>query len=177
LPATASDGTNSAVEPLAFADLHRARAAEGWLELGDPVEAARELQELSEPARRHPDVLEICWRLHATRKDWEAALAVARILTRTAPEQVTGWIHQSYCLHELKQTEEAWRVLLPQAARFPQDSTIAYNLACYACQMGDLGAARQWLATAARQRSRKEIRALGIQDPDLAPLREFLAGW
>ena len=165
------------MDELRYPDLHHARAAEGWLELGDTLEAARELQELSEQGRAHPDVLEICWRLHAVRADWESALGVARILTRQFPERATGWIHQSFCLHELKRTPEAMQLLLPVVERFPDESTIPYNLACYACQIGDLASAKAWLAKAARKRGRQSVREMGMDDPDLVPLREYLQGW
>ena len=162
---------------MGFPDLHHARAAEGWLELGDAVEAERELQALSEPARHHPDVLEICWRLRAFMGDWEGALAVAQTMTRALPDRASGWIHQSYCLHEMKRTEEAWRLLRPAAELFPEESTIAYNLACYACQLGELAAAREWLQRAAGKKGRERVRMMGLDDPDLIPLRAFLADW
>ena len=165
------------MEDLGFPDLHHVRAAEGWLELGDAIEAARELNTLSEPARGHPDVLELCWRLHAMRGDWDAALAVARTLTRSMPERASGWIHQSYCLHEMKRTEEAWRLLRPAAELFPDETTIAYNLACYACQLGELAAAKEWLQRAARKQGRGPVRLMGMDDPDLVPLRAFLTEW
>jgi len=169
-------GYQSGVDELGFPDLHHARAAEGWLELGNPADAARELRRLSEEARQHPDVLEVSWRLFATRQRWTSALTVARRLTRKFPARATGWIHQSYTLHELKRTPEAWRLLLPVAERFPDDSTIPYNLACYACQMGDVAAAKLWLGRAAKQRGRDEVRAMGLDDPDLEPLRGYLEG-
>lgn len=165
------------MDDLGYPDLHHARAAEGWLELGDTLEAARELAALSGAARSHPDVLEVCWRLHAARADWESALSVARLLTRQVPGRATGWIHQSYCLHEMRRTPEAMRLLLPVVERFPDESTIPYNLACYACQMGDLAGAKEWLARAAEKRGREEIRAMGIDDADLLPLRDYLASW
>jgi len=163
------------VSTLEFPDRHHALAAEGWLELGNPAEAFGELRRLSRAAGKHPDVLELRWRLHAERRSWNRALAVARAMTEAAPERAEGWIHQSYTLHELRRTDEAWQTLLPVARRFPKESIIPYNLACYACQLGDLASARDWLQRASRLRPKDEIRVLALHDPDLAPLRDFLA--
>ena len=121
---------------LGFPDRHHVHAAEGWLELGDSAEAARELRQVSRPGLAHPDALEVQWRLHAARGQWDAALDVARSMTRTAPERAAGWMHAGYCLHELRRTDEAWEMLSAQADRSPSETIIAYNLACYACQLG-----------------------------------------
>lgn len=149
-------------------------AAEGWLDLRDLDEAARELERISPAGRRHPTVLEVHWRVCAGRRQWPEALEVARELTRVAPDQPEGWIHQSYSLHELRRTDEAWTALLQVADRFPDESIIPYNLACYACQRGDLDVARDWLREAVRLRSKEEIQALAASDPDLAPIRDYV---
>lgn len=159
---------------LDFPDRHFAQAAEGWLELGDPVEASRELDRISAEAAGHPIVLELRWRLLAHHREWAKALEVARAMTSVAPDQAEGWIHQSYTLHELRRTDEAWSTLVGVADRFPLESIIPYNLACYACQLGDLPRARDWLQRAIRLRSKDEIRTLALSDPDLAPMRDYV---
>ncbi len=159
---------------LDFPDKHYVRAAEGWLDLGDSAEAARELRLVSAAAGGHPDVLELRWRLYAIRRQWDAALDIAVAVTQSAPDLPVGWIHQSYCLHELNRTEEAWELLRPLADQFPEDVTIAYNLACYACQLGDLGQARNWIQRAIKLRGRNEICRLALLDPDLAMIRPYL---
>jgi len=45
--------------------------------------------------------------------------------------------------------QAAWGMLLPAFEKFPEEPTIPYNLACYACQMKRLDEARQWLERAA----------------------------
>ncbi len=161
---------------LDYPDRHFVRAAEGWLELGDSAEAARELRQLTKAAEKHPDVLELRWRLYALTRQWDAALAMARAVITVAPERPTGWIHQSYSLHELKRTDEAWEQLLAAASKFPEDSVIPYNLACYACQLGDLLVARDWIQRAVKLLGKAEIKSMAQSDGDLAPLRDYIDG-
>jgi predicted Zn-dependent protease len=151
-------------------DLHQLNAAVGWLELGNPGEARRELDEVSTLMQSHPDVLEVRWRLHARERSWEPALAVAEQLVAEAPERCSGWIDLSYSLHELKRTAEAREKLLPVAGRFPEVSTIPYNLACYECQLGQLDQARHWLKLGMKLGGTKEILAMALKDSDLEPL-------
>ena len=65
---------------------------------------------------------------------------------------------------------EAWHSLLPAAQKFAKNPTIAYNLACYACQLGRLGEARHWFQRAVELGDAQKVRSLGQQDPDLKPL-------
>ena len=100
---------------------------------------------------------------------------IARLLIQAEPRRPIGWIHQSYALHELRRTSEAWDALLPVAKRFPKDETIPYNLACYACQLGDLGVAREWIQRTIKLRSKAEVKAMAVGDTDLKPLLPWLA--
>jgi len=77
----------------------------------------------------------------------------------------------------LGRTLEAWNKLLPAVERFPKEATIPYNLACYACQLGNLEHARVWLEKAAQIRGRRTIKALAADDADLKPLRTTLEEW
>jgi predicted Zn-dependent protease len=73
------------------------------------------------------------------------AAEVARSMTMMLPDNSWGYIQLAYSLRELKQIKEAWEILIPIADKFPEDSTISYNLACYACQLGNRKEAFQWL--------------------------------
>ena len=81
-----------------------------------------------------------------------------------------GWIHLSYTLHELHRTQEAWDNLSAVAARFPDNFNIAYNLACYACQLGNLPRARELLGLAIELGGSAETKLMALKDPDLTPL-------
>jgi tetratricopeptide (TPR) repeat protein len=151
-------------------DRHHLSAATGWCELGNFVEAREELRRISAANRDHPRVLEEEWGIYAAQKDWLPALEVARRLIEVAPERPSGWINQSFTLHEMKLTREARNQLLPVAERFSAICTISYNLACYACQLGDLEEARKWFAKAIQIKGKEEIKQLALLDADLQPL-------
>lgn len=159
-----------------FPDQHHLSAAAGWLELGAVDEAESEVSRIAPANRDHPGVLDLRWHILAERKNWEAALEVARLHLHAAPSSPAPWIHQSFALHELKRTEEAFAELLPQADRFANVGTIPYNLACYTCRLGRLEESRHWLRRAAKVQGRKETLAMASTDPDLLAIRAELDG-
>ena len=156
--------------PLQPPDSHHLLAAQGWLELGNHVEANRELQNIAPLLRAHPHVLEMRWQICAVAKDWDAALAIASSLVRLMPENPFGWIHRSFALHELKRTAEARDNLMPVLDKFPSQAILRYNLACYECQLGRLQQAKDWLQKALAIGDPKEIKRMALEDPDLEPL-------
>jgi len=145
-------------------------AAQGWLELGDWQSAHDELEAVPLQTRAHPDVLKLRVDIYSAAKKWDRVIEMAGALARLLPDQAFGHVRLAYALHELKRTKEAWDALLPIADRFPSEWVIPYNLACYAAQLGDRVAARDWLAQAFRRGNEKEIKLQASEDPDLAPL-------
>jgi Flp pilus assembly protein TadD len=147
-------------------DTHYFLAAIGWLELGNVVEARTELAQIS------PDVLELRWSLAAEQKRWEEALEVARALLRRAPKRSSGWLHQAYALRRVPDggVQKAWEALLPAFDKFPKEATIPFNLSCYACQLGQLDAARDWLTRAVAVSGKEKVMAMALNDSDLKPL-------
>jgi Flp pilus assembly protein TadD len=156
-------------------DTHHVNAAIGWLGLGDATAAAGELANIPHERASHPDVLEVCWQVFAHQRMWDVALTTAEALVRLAPGRSTGWIDQSFALHELRRTEEAMTRLLRAQEQFPEQAIIPYNLACYACQLGDLLTARRWLQKTVKLQGREQTRRMAMEDADLAPLRDEIA--
>jgi hypothetical protein len=99
-------------------------------------------------------------------------LQVARLLVQTAPKRPSGWLHQAYALRRAPDGSiaKAWEALLPAANRFPKQSIIPYNLACYAAQMQQLESARAWLRRALAIGDKEHLKALALADPDLEAL-------
>ena len=171
------------VPPLEPPDLHLVRAAEGWLELNLPAEAEAELAHVSAQLQDHPAVLDAHWQLHAARCEWVPAHQFGERLIAAAPQLVSGWIHRAYAARRMAGggLTSAWDDLLPAAERFPDESLVPYNLACYACQLGQLPLARHWLqralAIAARLNQHATLLQMAAQDTDLAPLHGEIPHW
>ncbi len=151
-------------------DSHYLKAAEGWLELGDCCQAIEELKKISLKSRFHPLVLLTHWEIHATAKQWSFAHLIGQALMVLFPGEPMGWINASYSLHQMEQTREAWATLRPAANMFPKEPLVAYNLACYACRMGDLKEAARWLEKAMSLGNAQQIRQNALGDPDLRAL-------
>jgi len=151
------------------------RAAQGWIELGDYVEADKELDGIAPELRSHPDVLEARWEIYARAKKWEMCLDIAERIVQVCPGRAGGWIHRSFALHELGQTQEAFDKLLPVGDKFRKIWLIPYNLACYCAQLRRLDESREWFK-AAMAIDEKTVREAAIDDPDLKPLWDSMGG-
>jgi predicted Zn-dependent protease len=160
---------------LDYPDSFHLEAARGWLALGSPVEAENELERIGPQERGHFEVVEVSWEIAARKKEWNRCVDLADRVIQTAPNQVQGYIHKSYALHELKRTQEAWDFLFPLAEKFPKNPTIKYNMACYGAQLGRVWEAEQWLKLAFTVGDETELRAMALDDPDLRPLWKKIA--
>jgi tetratricopeptide (TPR) repeat protein len=155
-------------------DIHYLSAAVGWVELGNLVEAEADLNRVSVEHQCHPDVLEVRWIILGQSKRWDAALEISRTLLKLAPNRCSGWLHHAYSLRRASKDglKRAWDALLPAYDKFPGESTIPYNLSCYACQMHQFDEARAWLRRALKIGNKAEIKQRALDDPDLRPLWE-----
>jgi len=163
----------AAVNQLPPPDHHHYDAAVGWLMLGDPASALQELARLEAKSRGCASVLELEWGIHAEREDWLAAAAVAGRLIEAAPGKEFGWVHRAYAARRMPGggLEQAWTALHPALKRFPRSQIIAYNLACYAAQMGRLDEAWQLFQRAVAVADKAcDVICLALSDADLKPL-------
>ena len=162
-----------AIEP---PDVHYLRAAIGWLQLDNHLEAHEELEQIAPRLRVHPDVLEVRWQIYAKAQRWDACLNIANVVVELAPHRSSAWLDLAYSLRRVVNggLEAAFNALLPAAERFPADPLIPYNLSCYACQMGRLEDACNWLvrafATAGKAGARKRLGLMALDQPELKPL-------
>ena len=155
-------------------DSYHLSAAMGWVELGNAREAAAEFEKIRKEFCGHMQVLEAEWRIATANKDWDGALTVARKQVKGHADSPAGWINQSYCLHELKRTQEAWDYLWSVAEQFSQIGVLHYNLACYACQLGQLEVAKKCLNLAIQCQNKKEIKKMALADKDLKSLADYI---
>ena len=167
------------LNPIEPPDSHALSAATGWLELGNPAEAEAELDKIAPEIQSNPQVLVIRYEVLACAKKWDAAAAVSQQLIQAWPENPGIWTHQAYAVRRSRDggIEKARRILLEAAQRFPKVDLIAYNLACYECQLGRLDESRRWLDKARSLGGAAIINQMALQDEDLQPLwKEIGAG-
>ncbi len=147
-------------------------AAVGWLGLGAAGDARHELEQISPEHQNRADVLEIRWLVNIQEQRWSEALQTAEIELHTAPTNVSGWLHRAYALRRIQNggLHQAWEALVPAADKFPQEPVVAFNLSCYACQLGQLDAARVWLKCALKIGGAQAIKTMALADEDLKPL-------
>jgi hypothetical protein len=156
---------------LSFTDIRHLEAAQGWLGLRNWREASAELANIPAELQSHPDVLQVRWAIHAAAKEWDLAADVAETFLKARPDSPFGFVHLAYALHELKRTQEAQDVLLTVLDRFRDEFILRYNLACYACQLGDGEGAWRWLEKSMTLTDPDEVKRMALNDPDLEPLR------
>lgn len=144
--------------------------ARGYIELGMFREAEAELDAIDAAAANSIEVLALRVTLLHESQDWQQLRTIAGDLTRRQPEETAWWVSCAYATRRVLTVEAAQVVLLEAEKVLPDRAVIQFNLGCYACQLGDLGAARKRVLNAIALDP--SFRAFAQTDPDLAPLRE-----
>jgi predicted Zn-dependent protease len=163
-------------------DIMHLRAAVGWLELGNPAEADKELDEITPELRMHPNVLHVRWQICSTTKRWDACVDIGRALVEQEPDNSFGWVNRAYALRRASggSVQAAYDALRPAADRTLDSSEqVLFNLACYTCQLGRLDEAREWLckcfSAAAKAGKAKDLKQQVLKETDLEPLWKEVA--
>lgn len=146
----------------------------GYLALGLLKEAASELALIEGDAAQSAEVMLLRLDLYHQSKQWAHLAKVAEALARLAPRDEQGWISWAYALRELGRVAAAQTVLLRAEPLHGKTSAVVhYNLACYACLLGNNADAIRRLATACKMDS--EFRISALDDPDLKSMRDDIA--
>ena len=139
----------------------------GWLELGNELEAQLELDRIDEGLRNHPEVLKVRWRICAKTNNLDSAVELARAIIQG---QNCPILSRAELLADSRSDRLSPDALDPLDAGFPLFFAIPYNMACYACQSGNLTEAWDWFQIATEMVTTDEARKLALRDPDLEPL-------
>ncbi len=160
------------MKPLEPPDSHHLSFALGWLGLGNWREAREDIGRISVAARSHPDVLEATREVFLKAGKWDMAAETAGAVAVLKPREVQSWISLAYALRRKSDggLEAARNLLTKVQKQFPNEPLIAYNLACYECQLGNQAAAAAWLASAYATGQPRQIRTMALDDRDLEPL-------
>jgi len=151
----------------------RVQYACGFLALGMVPEAAGELAAIDAADHSRPEVLAARCDVCSETRDWPAMIEAGRELARLQPELSHGWISWAYALREAQRITEAQAVLREAESRHPACGVLHYNLACYACLLGERPEAEKRLRRALKiDPSWKES---ALEDGDLVAMREWIA--
>lgn len=148
----------------------RLEYASGFIELGMLAAAAGELNKIIAADQTLPAVLMVRLDLLMETKDWATMVTLARRLTAVKPDEEKGWIYHAYALREQSRIAEAQTILLQAEPQHGATcGVLHYNLACYACMLGNKLEARRRLELAATLD--KSWLKSAMDDPDLASMR------
>jgi len=139
-------------------------AAEGYLELGMPLEANEELEQIEAEQRGHTDVLALRVQIYSALKKWELMQTVAKQLALIDPDNGQWMVWWAYATRRADSIEAARRILSNAAERSPEVAIFQYNLACYECQLGDVDEAKRRLKRAFELEPGYRLKALDEAD-------------
>lgn len=148
------------------------QAAQGFLELGLPLDANEELEQIEPEMRTLSPVLAMRVAIYQKLEAWGLMEVVAGGLCKRHPHEPEWHILWAYATRGAFSLERASGVLMNAVQRFPEEPTIHYNLACYEAQLGNLELARGRLAEAIRLEPM--YREMALNDPDLVVLQREL---
>ena len=149
-------------------------ASSGYLELGMFDDAAMVLEEIALEDKNRNEVLGARVNLYMAARKWDMAAAVASHLVKVDPGTAGWWISLAYALRRTESVEKAAAILLRAQTIHPKVAMIAFNLACYASVTGRIEDAKAHLRRAIELD--KEARKLALEDEDLKPLWDWIAG-
>jgi Flp pilus assembly protein TadD len=117
--------------------------AQGYLGLGMLAEAAAELDQIPAPESESLEVLTVRLAVLQEQQNWPALAITARAFVGRVPTEAAGWVTWAYAVRRADSLAAAESILLEAERLHPKEATIQFNLGCYACLRGDLGAARR----------------------------------
>jgi predicted Zn-dependent protease len=151
------------------AETHRAlRAVDGYLFLGMPKEAMQELDGLGDVEVHSSSVMLARIRVLLHQKQWKKAEVLSGRGVKLHPHEEEFTVQRVFALHQLKEGEEAFKVLLSAPEWIRRTGILHYNLACYEARLGDIKTAKRCIDAAIEING--AIKKNARTDPDLAGL-------
>ena len=144
-------------------------AAQGYLDLGLPLDAHGELEEIEPELRHLSEVLAIKVPIFRRLAKWELMEVVSKELCIRRPDEPEWLLALAEAIRHGRSMQAGLEVLVQAAMRFPEEARIFYRLATYQAQLGYLDAALGRLADAVRLDP--ALREVARDDPDLARVR------
>ncbi|HCY57744.1 MAG TPA: hypothetical protein DHU78_02675 [Opitutae bacterium] len=151
--------------------------ARGYFELEMFQEVEIELRAIDDQSPWSKQKREMLIFLHQERMQWELMQGFAKSLRLEFPDEEGWWVSEAYATRRAENLDKARKVLLEGLTIHYESAIIRYNLACYACLLGNLGKSLDLLKEAG-QRDEK-YKTLALEDEDLELVHEDLIklGW
>ena len=146
-------------------------AADGYLYLGMPRDALKELDRIDDTEQMHSSVLRTRIRVLLHMKKWKAAAELSRQGLEKYPNENELMVQRAFALHKLRKGSLAAKVLLTAPDWIRRTGILHYNLACYEAQLGSVSTARQCIRAAIKINS--SFKKNASTDPDLQRLWAF----
>jgi hypothetical protein len=147
-------------------------AAQGYLELGLPLDANEEIESMDADVRHLPAVLAVRVGIYRALEAWPLMQVVARQLALYDPNEPDWTVAWAYATRRADSLDAARLILVNAVERLPGVAVFQFNLACYEAQLGDIVSAKAHLQRAIELRGDLRLRAL--EDEDLEPLWDAL---
>jgi len=148
---------------------------EGFLDLKMPGKAEQELAQIDPGIHDHFYYRWLKTNILMQQGKWAEACPYASALRRDFPEEAGFWIQDAYLTRRALNIESARSILEEALIHFPEEGMIYFNLACYACRLGNKTEARQQLKSAI-DLDAKWLKA-ALDDEDLVELHDELEDW
>ncbi len=150
---------------------HFLRSADGWLDLGDFLEANAELDRIDVALHSHPKVLNLRWRVYRLGKKWELCFRAAQAWVFIEPTNPEAWLRLAESLSLLGADVEAHALLMEKMETFPRCWTLYFDAARYACRLGRLAQAQTLLEFAMIYGHADTVRQTALRESDFAVLK------
>ena len=144
---------------------HKLRAAQGFLELGDPDSAWEELESIPAEDRAHQAVLWMRLEIYRKKQKWDGVVEIAQHLVEASPDASQHWIDLAWGQRRAIDLQTVEKTLKEALERFPNEAVIHYNLACYSCVFGRIEEGKVQLEAAIRLDPK--LKAIALEDEDL----------
>ncbi len=153
-------------------DAHYLSSAVGWLGLGNCHEAGQELEKIQAELQTHPDVLSVRFEILGKEGKWAEAAKIAQALRKADPKESQWCLKLAYATRRMADggLASARQILTAGHKQFPKEPIIAFNLACYECQLGEKASALDWLKKAFVIGDQRSLKRMALADTDLEPL-------
>jgi hypothetical protein len=159
--------------PLEYPDQKHFQSAMGYIELGLYSEANEELENVDAFSRAVPEILALRVEIYRGLKKWELMAEVSHVLAEFDPSEPQWRLDYAYAVRRFGSVEAAKQILIAAESRVPNEPIIKFNLACYACVMGDFEIAKTHLKHCFQIEPKFRLQAL--EDEDLKPIWDSLS--